>query len=75
MYLELDELPLPVLSAAVTVNGAFAGGLIGKPFRLNVGGHLKPGENVIEIAPVAPKSARLVFYPAGAEKLQGQTGG
>ena len=64
VYLELDELPLPELSAAVTINGAFAGGLIGKPFRLNVSGHLKPGENLIEIVPVAPKSARLVFYPA-----------
>lgn len=66
VYLEVDELPLPELSAAVTVNGAFAGGMIGKPFRLNVDQHLKPGENTIGIVPVAPKSARLVFYAKGA---------
>jgi len=62
VYLEMDELPALEEAAAVTVNGRRAGGVIGRPFRVNVGEHLKAGENVIEIVPVAPKRARLVFY-------------
>ena len=65
--LEMDELPVPEQSAAVTVNGVFAGGVIGKPFRLDVTARLKPGENTVEIAPLAPKAARLVFYAKKAE--------
>jgi len=62
VYLEMDELPDD--SASVTVNGKYAGGLIGKPFRLNVAALLKPGRNTIDILPRSPKSARLVFYAA-----------
>ncbi len=62
VYLEMLELPAPEQAAAVTVNGQYAGGVIGKPFRLEVTAHLKPGENTIVIAPLAPKAARLVFY-------------
>ena len=62
VYLEMDELPAPEEAAAVTVNGRPAGGVIGRPFRVNVGQYLKAGANVIEIVPVAPKQARLVFY-------------
>ena len=61
-YLEMLDLPAPEQAAAVTVNGRYAGGVIGKPFRLDVTAHLQPGENTIEIAPLAPKAARLVFY-------------
>ena len=52
---------LPDDSAAVTVNGAFAGGVIGRPLRLDITRHLKPGENTVVIEPLAPKSARVVF--------------
>ncbi len=56
--LELDELT-PEAAARVTVNGQYAGGFIGKPFRLDVTKHLKPGVNRIDITPFAPKTARL----------------
>jgi hypothetical protein len=67
VYLEMDGLPAPELAAAVTINGQPAGGFIGKPFRVSAGRFLKAGENVVEIAPVAPKQARLVFYAAAPE--------
>jgi hypothetical protein len=59
-YLEMDELPDD--SASVSVNGAYAGGVIGRPCRLEVTGLLKPGGNSLQIVPLAPKSARLVLY-------------
>jgi len=55
---------LPDDCAAVTVNGAAVGGFLGAPCRLDVTAHLKRGQNVIEIAPLAPKAARIVIYPA-----------
>ncbi|HEX2971321.1 MAG TPA: glycosyl hydrolase [Tepidisphaeraceae bacterium] len=60
VYLEMDE--LPDNSASVAVNGAYAGGVIGRPCRLELTGLLKPGGNSVEIVPLAPKSARLVLY-------------
>ena len=60
VFLEMDELPGE--AAAMTVNGAKAGGLIGRPLRLDITRHVKPGENTVLIEPLAPKSARLVFY-------------
>jgi len=62
-YLELDDL-VPEAAARVTVNGQYAGGFIGKPFRLDVTRHLRPGTNRVDIAPFAPKRARLVCEPA-----------
>jgi hypothetical protein len=59
VYLQMDD--LPDNAAAVTVNGAAAGGLIGRPTRLNITAHLKPGENTIVIEPLAPRAARLTF--------------
>ena len=59
VYLELDELA-PEAAASITVNGQYAGGFIGKPFRLEVTRRLKPGANAIRIAPFAPAAARLV---------------
>ena len=44
------------------VNGVAAGGVIGKPSRLDITSHVKAGENTIEIEPLAPKAARIVFY-------------
>jgi hypothetical protein len=54
---------LPDDCAAITVNGAAVGGFLGAPARLDVTAHLKNGQNVIEIAPLAPKAARVVIYP------------
>jgi hypothetical protein len=62
VYLELDGLA-PEAAASITVNGSYAGGVIGKPFRLDVTKHLKSGDNAFGIAPFAPKSARLAIYP------------
>ncbi|MCX6877068.1 MAG: glycosyl hydrolase [Verrucomicrobia bacterium] len=59
--LEVDELT-PEAAASVNVNGAFAGGFIGKPLRLDVTRLLKPGPNTILLEPFTPKSARLVVY-------------
>ena len=61
VILEMDELA-PEEAARVAVNGAYAGGLIAKPLRLDVTRHVKPGANTIEIVPFAPKSARLAVY-------------
>jgi hypothetical protein len=61
IYLELEVLA-PEEAASITVNGTHAGGFIGKPFRLEVTKHLKPGANTITIAPFAPQAARLVVY-------------
>ena len=60
VYLEMDELPDD--AAAVTVNGVAAGGVIGKPSRLDITRRVKAGENTIVIEPLAPKAARIVFY-------------
>ena len=49
-------------AAAVTVNGVKAGGLIGRPLRLDITRHVKPGENEVLIEPLSPKTARLLFY-------------
>ena len=60
--LEMDGLPDD--SAAVTVNGAFAGGMIGRPLRLDVTHWVQTGENSITIKPLAPRYVRIVFYSA-----------
>jgi hypothetical protein len=60
VYLEMDGLPDD--SAAVKVNDAAAGGVIGKPSRLDITSRVKAGENTFEIDPLAPKAARIVFY-------------
>ncbi len=59
--LELDGLT-PEEAASITVNGAHAGGFIGKPFRLDVTGLLKSGSNTIRIEPFSPRNAKLVVY-------------
>jgi hypothetical protein len=60
VYVEMDD--LPDHSAAVTINGQRAGGLIGQPARLEIARHLKPGRNDVLIEPLAPRGARLAFY-------------
>ena len=61
VFLVMDALA-PEEAARVTVNGAYAGGFIGKPFRLDVTGHLKKGPNTIRIEPFAPQTAQLVVH-------------
>jgi len=65
---------VPRGAAAVTVNGAPAGGVIGGPYRLDVTEHLEAGENTVEVAPLAPKTVRLLFYPAGPSSAGGAGG-
>ncbi len=59
--LEMDGL-VPEEAARVTVNGRFAGGFIGRPLRLDVTAHVKPGRNEVRIEPFAPRVARLAVY-------------
>ena len=61
-YLEMNDIPHEA-AAAVKVNGEFAGGFIGKPFRLNISKWIKSGANTIEIEPFAPTKVRIVPYP------------
>lgn len=61
VYLELDTIA-PEEAATITVNGKAAGGFIGRPFRLEVTKLLTPGDNRIEIAPFAPKTAKLLVF-------------
>ena len=60
--LEADDIG-PEAAASITVNGHYAGGFIGKPFRLDVTDRLKPGTNSIIVAPFAPEGLRLTVYP------------
>ncbi|MGA2035344.1 MAG: glycosyl hydrolase [Thermoguttaceae bacterium] len=60
VFLEMADLPGE--AARVTVNGEPAGGLIGKPCRLDISCHVRPGANEVRIVPLAPQAARLVFY-------------
>ena len=59
--LEMDGIE-PEAAAAVSVNGQYIGGVIGKPLRIDVSEHLKAGINTFRIEPFAPKDVRLVFY-------------
>ena len=47
-------------SAAVTVNGEFAGGFIGAPFRLDITRHVKSGSNMLEAKPFRIRNPRIV---------------
>lgn len=62
VYLELGPLA-PETAARVTVNGKDAGGFIGKPSRLEISEHLKPGANTLRIEPFAPESVSLELCP------------
>ena len=66
VYLEMNE--LPERSAAVTVNNAHAGGVIGQPFRLDITRQIRAGENTIVIEPLAPKSARIAIYAQDTDR-------
>jgi len=62
MYLEMSDLA-PEAAARITVNDQYAGGLIGKPFRLDVTKQVRSGRNSVRIEPFAPHTAQLVCYP------------
>ncbi|MFO1492567.1 MAG: glycosyl hydrolase [Kiritimatiellia bacterium] len=59
--LELDGVA-PEEAARVTINGRDAGGMIGRPLRLDVTALLQPGANAVKIEPFAPASVRLAVY-------------
>jgi len=61
VILEIDELTQEE-AARVTINGNYAGGFIGRPFRLDVTSYLKHGVNTIKIQPFSPKRVRLLIY-------------
>jgi hypothetical protein len=61
VFLEMDEIA-PEEAARVTVNGHYAGGFIGKPFRLDVTRHVQSGTNTIVVEPFAPKNVRLTVH-------------
>ena len=48
-------------SAAVTVNGAYAGGFIGAPYRLDITRAVKAGANALEAKPLRLKNPRVVI--------------
>ena len=47
-------------SAAVTVNGAYAGGFIGAPYRLDITKSVKAGANTLEAKPFRLKNPRIM---------------
>ena len=51
-------------SAAVTVNGAYSGGFIGKPYRLDITKSVKAGVNSLEAKPFRLKNPRIVVVKA-----------
>ena len=62
VYLEAEGVG-PEEAARVTVNGAYAGGFIGQPLRLDITRFLKPGGNKLRLNPFAPTTVRLAVYP------------
>ena len=50
-------------SAAVTVNGAYAGGFIGAPYRIDITKSVKSGANTLEAKPFRLKNPRIVRMP------------
>ncbi len=61
VYLEMDAIE-PEAAVAVSTNGQYIGGVIGKPLRIDVTSHLQTGSNTFRLEPFAPQAARLVFY-------------
>ena len=63
MYLACDDVG-GEKSAAVTVNGAYAGGFIGRPYRVNITKSVKPGANTLVVKPFRLKNPRIVVVKA-----------
>jgi hypothetical protein len=53
---------VPEDAAAVRINGAHAGGWIGKPYRLDVTRFLKPGRNTLRIEPFPVSGVTLEIH-------------
>ena len=49
-------------AAAVRVNGAYAGGFIGKPWRVEITRSLKPGRNTVRVEPFGVENVRVEVY-------------
>jgi len=47
-------------SAAVTVNGTYAGGFIGAPYRIDITRAVKPGANTLEAKPFRLVNPKIV---------------
>ena len=60
VYLACDDVE-GEKSAAVTVDGVFAGGFIGAPYRLDITKAVKAGANTLETKPFRLKGARIVL--------------
>ena len=60
VYLACDDVE-GEKSAAITVNGAYAGGFIGAPYRLDVTKSVKPGANTLETKPFRLQNPRIVI--------------
>lgn len=59
-FVEADAID-PERAAAVTVNGHFAGGFIGRPFRLDITKRVRAGINSLQIQPFAPRTVHIVL--------------
>jgi len=60
VYLACDDVE-GEKSAAITVNGAYAGGFIGAPYRLDITKAVKSGANTLEAKPFRLKNPRVVI--------------
>ena len=60
VYLACDDME-GEKSAAITVNGAYAGGFIGAPYRLDITKAVKAGANTLEAKPFRLKNPRVVI--------------
>lgn len=67
VFLELDGVA-PEAAARVTFNGAYVGGFIGRPLRLDVTAHLQAGQNAIVLEPFAPRNVRAAVYAGLVEQ-------
>jgi hypothetical protein len=52
----------PEAAARISVNGQYAGGVIAKPFQLDITEHVKAGKNTVRIEPFAPEQVRVALY-------------
>ncbi|MBN1817713.1 MAG: hypothetical protein JW828_10150 [Sedimentisphaerales bacterium] len=62
ILIEMQQIE-PEAAARITVNNRYAGGIIEKPFYLDISEHVKEGKNTIRIEPFAPEKVRIALYP------------
>ncbi len=62
VFVEVEG-PTTEPAGRVVVNGIEAGGFIGRPYRLDVTRHVKPGRNTLQVRPFAPTTARILVLP------------